>query len=48
MEDITHAVSRPNSKPGRIEEEREKLTFTPLRSVRWKDTGKNKDLNEGS
>ena len=48
MEDITHAVSRPNSNPGRIEEEREMLTFTPLRSLRWKDIGKNKDLEEGS
>jgi hypothetical protein len=44
LEDITHAVSRPNSNPGHIEEEREMLPFTPLRSVRWKDMGKNKDL----
>jgi len=48
MEDITHAVSRPNSNPGQIEEERELLNFTPMRSVRWKDMGKNKDLEGGS
>jgi hypothetical protein len=33
MEDI----ARPNSNTGHIEEAREMLTLTPLRSMRWKD-----------
>jgi hypothetical protein len=48
MEDIMHTVSRPNSNPEYIEEEREILTLTPVRSVRWKDMGKNMDLEGGS
>jgi len=46
-ENITQAVSRPNSNTGHIEEGREMLTFTPLRSVRWKDMAIKKDPEGG-
>jgi hypothetical protein len=48
MEDIKYAVTRQNSNPGHMEQEREMWSFTPLRSVRWIETGKNKDLEGGS